>query len=75
MDTDDVTHTLRNGEVFKALGEEHQCAVLNDPFSINLRVGVCDAHLANESTRLEGLVREGCIEDNSVEVPLLVRAN
>ena len=75
MDSDDVSDSLNDGEVFEFLSEHHQRTVIDHTFEIEGGLGICNPHGEHKPVRLKWLVRELCIKDHSIEVILIVCTN
>lgn len=74
MNSDDVANSLRNGQILEPIGKQNKARVLNCAVTslVNLGAGIGNLERADELVRLEGLVRELGIDDNSIKVNLFV---
>lgn len=68
MNSNNVSDSLADGQVFESLGKEDQAAVFNDSFLVDSHGLVSDLHRAHKSIRLIGLVGESSIQNDSIYV-------
>ena len=76
MDSDDVSNSVDDGEIFESLGVEHQGSVVagitSSLLALEVEGRIYDLERADVSL-LVGLVGEGGVDDNCVEVLSFVR--
>jgi hypothetical protein len=68
MDTNNISHSLANGQVFEFFSEHHQSAMFDYAIFVDGLVRIRDFQTYYEAVTFEGLMGEGSIKDNRIKM-------